>query len=46
VELISLLVEWLPVLIYEAYVDAFIEIGLISLVTGTVLGLLYLKFYE
>ena len=45
-ELLSLLVEWLAVLVYEAYVETFIEIGLISLAAGTVLGLLYLKLYE
>ena len=45
-ELIFLLVEWLSVLIYEAYVDAFMYMGLVSLTTAILLAVLYLKFYE
>ena len=45
-ELFSLLVEWLAVLVYEAYVDAFMYVGAISLATALALSILYLRFYD
>ena len=45
-ELFSLLVEWLAVLVYEAYVDAFMHVCAISLATALVLAILYLRFYD
>ena len=45
-ELFFLLIEWLAVLVYEAYIDAFMYVGTISLATALVLSILYLRFYD
>ena len=45
-ELLFLLVEWLAVLVCEAYIDSFIHVGAISLVAASILAVLYLRFYD
>ena len=45
-ELLYLLIEWLYVITFEAFIDAFMYTGLISLAAGIFLFILYLRFYD
>ena len=45
-ELLYLLIEWLSVIVFEAFIDTFMYVGLISLAAGILLSILYLRLYD
>jgi hypothetical protein len=46
VELLYLLIEWLTAIVFEAFIDTFMYMGLTTLVVGILLSILYLRFYD